>query len=388
MIVRRSRRAKETIGFLMSISIMASCGAPPPDDPSLSKPLVTDVAHTIAKRQSIGNCWLYAAATWLESLALSSSQRTLNVSESYWTWWHFYNQLVNNPSISRLETGGSWTIARAIILQHGVVMEGDFIPGERNQEMSLRQKRAQERIDRELSTGTLSSPSQRTPENVRKVLDLAFGTDMARAEAQAYRPEDINLAQTPDGQALSLKDLLSSRSDYAWRELSFPRIFGENAIPGRRTELARKALWKRVMRALNDRQPVVVSLMIDFNGLDTGDGTFKGDRLISAGSGEQGGHLTVLEDYTVTDVPGVGRIGRGDVSAELKEKALEGQIETLIVKNSWGVNRPDRGIREGITAFDQKYLEGQYPWLENPDSPGSQALWYTTLSSFILPPGY
>jgi len=336
MIVRRSRRVRESIGLLLSISIMASCGAPPSDDPSLSKPLVTDVTHTIAKRQSIGNCWLYAAATWLESMALSYSQRTLNVSESYWTWWHFYNQVVNNPSISRLETGGSWNVARAIILQHGVVQEGDFIPGERNQEMSLRQKRAQELMDRELSTGSLSSPSQRTPENVRKVLDLAFGTDMARAEAQAYRPEAINLAQAPDGQPLSLRDLLSSRSEFAWREIPFPRIFGENAIPGPRTELARKALWKRVMRALNDRQPVVVSLMIDFNGLDTSDGQFKGDRLMSAGSGDQGGHLTVLEDYTVTDVSGIGRIGRGDVSAELKEKALEGQIETLIVKNSWG----------------------------------------------------
>lgn len=142
------------------------------------------------------------------------------------------------------------------------------------------------------------------------------------------------------------------------------------------------------MRALNDRQPVVVSLMIDFNGLDPRDGTFKGDRLVGAGSGDQGGHLTVLEDYTVTDVPGIGSIGRGDVSAELKEKALEGRIETLIVKNSWGVNRPDRGIREGITAFDQRYLEGQFRWLDNPDSPTSDALWYTTLSSFILPPGY
>jgi len=288
----------------------------------------------------------YAAATWLESLALSYSQRTLNVSESYWTWWHFYNQLVDNPNISSLETGGSWNIARTIILQHGVVLEGDFIPGERNQEMSLRQKRAQERLDRELSTGSLSNPSQSTPENVRKMLDLAFGTDMARAEAQAYRPEDINLAQSPEGQPLSLKDLLSSRSEYAWRELPFPRIFGENAIPGPRTELARKAPWKRVMRALNDKQPVVVSLMIDFNGLDPSDGTFKGDQLMSAGSGEQGGHLTVLEDYTVTDVPGIGRIGRGDVSADLKEKAPEGQIETLTVKNSWEVKRPDRGIRE------------------------------------------
>ena len=32
---------------------------------------VTEVSHTDVERQSIGNCWLYAAATWVESMNLS-----------------------------------------------------------------------------------------------------------------------------------------------------------------------------------------------------------------------------------------------------------------------------------------------------------------------------
>ena len=48
---------------------------------------ITDVNHSRVKRQSIGNCWIYAAASWAESLAKSASPSgsELNMSESYWT---------------------------------------------------------------------------------------------------------------------------------------------------------------------------------------------------------------------------------------------------------------------------------------------------------------
>ena len=29
---------------------------------------ISDVDHTAVKRQSIGNCWIYAHATWIESM--------------------------------------------------------------------------------------------------------------------------------------------------------------------------------------------------------------------------------------------------------------------------------------------------------------------------------
>jgi hypothetical protein len=39
--------------------------------------LVSSVDHTAVKRQSIGNCWIYAQATWLESLIKDDSGEQL-----------------------------------------------------------------------------------------------------------------------------------------------------------------------------------------------------------------------------------------------------------------------------------------------------------------------
>ncbi len=115
------------LGLILGISSVLAC-SPLQNKESTSSPLVTDVAHTISKRQSIGNCWLYAAGTWLESNALSYQNEVLDVSESYWTWWHFYNQLVAPYELEEIATGGSWSQARSIILKHGYVTEGISFP--------------------------------------------------------------------------------------------------------------------------------------------------------------------------------------------------------------------------------------------------------------------
>jgi hypothetical protein len=346
------------------------------------------VAHTISKRQSIGNCWLYATATWLESVVLTYQNESLDVSESYWTWWHFYNQLVAPYEMEEIATGGSWGISRSLILNHGFVSEGDFIPDEAGFEMSYRQKQAVDQLNYELAFGELKDPEARTPELVRRVLDEAFGSNMAEAEKLAQRADQKIIRIKPNGQLVTLRDLVDRRSREAWVEVYFPRAYGENAEVSSSMQRARRQIWTRVFRALNDEQPVVMSLMIDFNALDNADGTFKGQRLRDLGVGDQGGHLTVLEDYTVRDVPGVGSIGRGEVSEELQQQALLGTLDLLVVKNSWGVTRPERGIKDGITLFDRSYLEDTFAWKEDEEDFESPVNWYTTLGAFILPPGY
>src|SRR5947208_562872 len=102
---------------------LAACGK---TAPQASDTLVTDVAHTEVKRQSIGNCWIYAQATWLESELLSQTGQEVNVSESYWTWWSWYDQVVGS-GISEVQTGGFWQTSANIILQHGYVLEGEFL---------------------------------------------------------------------------------------------------------------------------------------------------------------------------------------------------------------------------------------------------------------------
>jgi hypothetical protein len=374
------------LGLILGISSLWACS--PRQDKETSSPLVTDVAHTISKRQSIGNCWLYATGTWLESVILSYQNETVDVSESYWTWWHFYNQLIVQTEMEEIGTGGSWAEARAIILRHGFVNEGDFLPDEAGLEMSYRQQQAEYYINDSLLYGDLKDPKARTPETVRRVLDEAFGSTMADAE-QLVQAADKEIIQVlPNGQIVTLRDLLDRRSRQAWVEVSFPRIFGEETALTPSQQRARRNLWTRVFRALNDKQPVIISLMIDFNALDNRDGTFKGNLLREQGVGHQGGHLTVLEDYTVTDVPGIGSIGRGEVSEDLQQQALLGTLDTLVVKNSWGVNRPERGIKDGITLFDRSYLEDQYAWKEDDEDPESPVNWYTTLGGFVLPAGY
>jgi len=56
---------------------------------------ITQVDHTKVKRQSIGNCWIYAVASWTEALNKRSTGNEANVSESYWTYWHWFEQLAN-----------------------------------------------------------------------------------------------------------------------------------------------------------------------------------------------------------------------------------------------------------------------------------------------------
>jgi hypothetical protein len=375
------------LGLILGVGSLLAC-SPLQNKEQASSPLVTDVAHTISKRQSIGNCWLYATGTWLESVALSYQGETLDVSESYWTWWHFYNQLVAQYEMEEIATGGSWGVARSIILKHGYVSEGDFIPDESGFEMSYRQQQAEFYINNSLAFGELKDPEARTPELVRQVLDEAFGSNMAEAEKLAQPANQKIIRLMPSGQAVTLRDLLDRRSREAWVEVSFPRVYGENAVVSPSMQKARRQLWTRVFRALNDKQPVIISLMIDFNALDNTDGTFKGQQLRDLGVGHQGGHLTVLEDYTVVDVPGIGSIGRGEVSEELQEQALLGTLDQLVVKNSWGVNRPERGIKDGITFFDRSYLEDQFAWKEDDEDIESPVYWYTTLGGFVLPAGY
>jgi hypothetical protein len=94
----------------------------------------------------------------------------------------------------------------------------------------------------------------------------------------------------------------------------------------------------------------------------------------------------VLEDYTVKDVPGIGEIGEGDVSPELKAAALLGTVTSFKAKNSWGKDRPERGLTDGYTTFNADYLFSQLGWKSGDDD--DDLFYYTTLTDFVLPPGY
>jgi hypothetical protein len=83
----------------------------------------TDEAQSKVKRQSIGNCWLYATAGWAESLARTAGTE-LDLSESYWTYWHWFSLIERGSAKVAVTTTGDWNTAFLLIRQRGYMREG------------------------------------------------------------------------------------------------------------------------------------------------------------------------------------------------------------------------------------------------------------------------
>lgn len=373
--------------IILVTSIFASCGKRAVDTSSVD---VSDVQHTPAKRQAIGNCWLYATATWAESLHLSSTHEALNISESYWTYWDWYQKIVYGNGGQKIGLGGTWQMASQIIQTYGWMKEGDFLPGEETLEMSNVQMRAQFMIDTEMREGgRLAMQQQRTPQNTMAVLDSIFGVNMAALKPLRHQARDFVIGRDRAGNIVNL-DAVINGAMFSWQQYNYPVVNGRGMEPSVQQKNMRKNIIWRVMRALNDHQPVMMSVMVDFNAIKTTPySTFDLQTLKEKGTGFQGSHLVVLEDYVVENVPGIGSLGEGELSPELKAQALNGDVVYFKAKNSWGTNRPERGLTDGYTAFRIDYLNANLPWSMDPwVTDPEKANWYTALNGFILPAGY
>ncbi len=142
-----------------------------------------------------------------------------------------------------------------------------------------------------------------------------------------------------------------------------------------------------MFRAMNDGHPVIVSWLVDFNALDA-NGNFTLAQLTTAGTpGRQGGHLTVAEDYTVDNVPGFGSLGIGMLSAAQRSAAVNGTLNFLRIKNSWGTDRPDRASHNGYYDLYATYLNGPIAW-KTSEMPMASTRPQAPLDQAILPPGY
>jgi hypothetical protein len=146
-----------------------------------------------------------------------------------------------------------------------------------------------------------------------------------------------------------------------------------------------KAIEQKIKKALNDHQPVMISFFVSFNAPNA-DGFFNLNTLAKAGSlGDNGGHMLVLHDYTVKDIPGDAgftSLGEGDMDPQLKETALQGNLDYLVAKNSWGFDRSDRPwLKDGYSRITWDYLRSRYFEEET-------GRFQPFLRSVILPPGY
>jgi hypothetical protein len=409
------------LASLLSVSAAAcAVSSDEADDDSMNATTdpITSIDQSKVKRQSIGNCWIYATASWAESLAKSAdaAHRDFNFSESYWTYWHWFDQIANGEIFGKPEvsTGGSYSESSEIIARYGLMNEGDFIRDEANAEMSLRQKSANEAINASLKSGALSTPTARRNRalvrseldnawglspTVTAQLDRVFGKSVTRTLDRTANNTGTNIKKAsqipvllPDAKThkqvrATLQDAIGRRSGFfgrtgplAWQEASYP-----SDAKGRREFL------KRVQRAMADHAPVIMSWFVDFNSLDTQGRFFEPP----ATPGHQGGHMVVLDDYEITNVPGFGTLRAGvDATPAQLDAALDddAQITFLRIKNSWGSFRPDRQfVVPGYHDLYMKYLNGPVQHCEEKDdgSPDTDNCFPDVpLNDVVLPAGY
>jgi len=351
---------------------------------------VTSVQHTPVKQQSIGNCWLYAHATWMESKLKHTTGDVYDVSETYWTYWDFYHKLLNNENeIDELSTGGTWRLSTAIIKKYGWVEEHEFIGEEKGEAFSKSQLCAEQYINKALAEGgSLHEPANRTADLLRAELDQAFSCDgkyqfdMNAAYENRRLAEDTALLDVKTNVEKSLTEWLNDWiyvGNQAHRDWSY---YEGKKLPDLAAMDYYRQLEQRIKLALNDRQPVVLTFYVTFNAPDK-EGLFNLNTLANKGDlGTGGGHMVVFHDYTVENVPGMGRLGEGDMSDELKALALEGELDYLVAKNSWGANRQDRPwLRDGYSRFSWDYLTKSY-YVEDQD------IFRPFLQGVIFPPSY
>jgi len=406
------------LGVLLSLSSTFACGcaAATDDDAVTGDNEIVDVPQTDVERQSIGNCWLYAHASWAESMHKAATGEDFDVSQSYWTYWHWFDQIAGGFA-TQIATGGNWATANAIARKYGLVTEAAFVSADATTEASARQSTALAAINESLKNGALKgSGARRDKALVRRELDRAWGLtpDVAATLTQVFgasvnrtfastsspadasgtnivRAQDFTVAfTTSPGQPAVRRSLAEAQS--SWRQVYYRR--GD------------RSLQIRVQRALHDAQPVIMTWFVDFNAMENRDnerrGSFNMTTLTELGPGRQGGHMTVLEDYQAKLADGrVLAAGETLDPAAPETKALldsalapSTEVQFFRVKNSWGAARPDRAFAPGMPGYHDLYLD----YLNGPvkrcverngetDTTTCPST-ATPLQSVVLPPGY
>jgi hypothetical protein len=402
--------------------LAAACLAQPHAGARASTDAITNVAQSSVKDQSIGNCWVYATAGWVESLNLAATGSAMNVSESYITYWHWFDQIANGSleGQTMVSTGGSWGVAGDLMLRYGLMQSSDFIPEDVTDEASTHQASALTAINASLATGALATDAARQNRqlvrsqldaawalgpNVTAELDKVFGPDVSATIDQGADPTGTPILRPSDVQAAlmdptahqitkaTLADGFGTRADpddpdsrtgpLAWVSVDYP-----DAYPDRRH------LQERVQRALADHQPVVLTWWVDFNAMNS-----IGQFLLPPSTpGDQGGHMVIFQDYEIDNVPGYGTLSAGTnvtdpatLAAALDDSAT---IKFFRVKNSWGNYRPNVALGPQFAGYDDLYmvyLDGPMTECEeNPDGTTNLMACHsdTPFQGVLLPPGY
>jgi hypothetical protein len=285
---------------------------------------ITDIDNSTVERQSIGNCWLYAEASWAESMHLDGDGREVRRLAVV------LDLLALVPADPRrapdeIETGGFFSVSRR---DHPRAR-----PHRPRRSSSRRTRRARCRAARRRPSrrSTPSSrrassrtrlalqPQARPPGPRRGVAALLDGEGPAHQGVRQGLRQDLRHGRTSPRRAPRSSRRRTSRSSYAerltnpnkptdtrtrpldvaideWNEANYP-TYGDSS---------KRNFQIRVQKALHDAQPVVITWNVDFNAMESGSGpgaqglVQHDDAQEGGRPGRQGGHMTVLEDYEAT----------------------------------------------------------------------------------------
>ncbi len=404
----------------------AEVQAPEGADEESNENALVDVSHTPVEDQSIGNCWIYAKASWTESMHLRATGESFDVSQSYWTYWDWFDKITSGSS-SYLETkkdsagkttvsvstGGSWDVSNNLIRKYGVVSEVDFAPDDAVTEMSYVQELAEEAINASLTSGVLSTSSARKNKKlVRSELNNAFmlsATVVASMNQVFGESTERNFSQT-SAPSTSGTPFINAKAF----QVAYPRL-SKSTVSETKTTLSeamnswvsvsypsstssRRALQIRAQKALHASAPVAISWKVDFNALDRIStsptyGSFNMKTLLGKGTvGSQGSHQTVLEDYEVK-LPDGTTLEAGITLDPVADKSkfdsallTTSEIVFLRTKNSWGSTYYPTEGKAGYHDLYMDYLNGPIDWCNSDRS--SCTTKTTPLTAFVLPPGF
>jgi len=412
-----------SLRFLMPLGLALTAMAVPACDSESTESDaddITDVKNSSVKNQAIGNCWVYASVGWAESLHLTQTGKQLNMSESWISYWHWYEQIVgsgaggdtavaNLDSKTQLTTGAWFGVAAELMRRYGVIDEGSFIPEEAEAARSSRQSSALSAINTSLKSGVLSDAAKRKDRKVVraemdkawglkpeviKLVDDTFGADASKSFAKGTakipsgavglrRAADIEVGKNISladavGEPASKFDVKTRKGKYAWNDTSYPTSAG-----------ARRNLQIKVQRAMHEGMPVVMTWFVDFAALKSN--VFAEPPTVP---GSQGGHMTTLEDYQITNVPTYGKLEAGKLVTDKKilDAALStsATIEFFRIKNSWGSSLAPPNATDDLRGYydlNMKYLDASLTKCteKNGDKCGTKSqtngLW-----AFTLPP--
>ena len=378
---------------------------------------IISVPQTDVERQSIGNTWIYAHVTWVETMHAAASGEAFDVSPSYWTYWHWFDQVAGGAATT-LSTGGNWETTNGIVKKYGLAHERSFIVADATMDMSARQASALAAVNASLQSGALSVPGARADKalvrreldrawglgaDVTAMLDRVFGADVSRSFSSLSSPADptgtdiqraadfvVAYAPAP-GMPNVQRHLDQAMHD--WRQAYYAGA-------------DHRSFQIRVQRALRDAQPVILTWFVDFNALEDRNngrlGSFNMATLKELGSGVQGGHMTVVDGYQAKLADGrelqAGQTldpSKPDDRSLLDTALLPStQVELFRIKSSWGSAHPERAFAPGMPAYVDlalDYLDGPVKKCVERNGVTDTTSCPTTttpLQNVVLPPGY